>query len=139
VLPGKRSTDPSDFPREKTAYALRDVTYLQRAAEEHGAAVGRYAKELLAGDLPWTRMRRVYRLLGLVKRFGAARVNASCETALAADMVDVHRLEQLVKIAMTPAERPTAKVIPLARYLRPASQYALPLASGERPSEGEDA
>jgi hypothetical protein len=53
-------------------------------------------------------------------------------------MVDVHRLEQLVKLAMTPAERPTAKVIPLARYLRPASQYALPLASGERPSEGED-
>ena len=139
VLPGRRATDPSDFPREKTAYALRDVAFLQRQAEEHGDAVGRFAKELLAGDLPWTRMRRVYRLLGLVKRFGAARVNASCETALRADMVDVHRLEQLIKLAVTPAERPDAKVIPLARYLRPASQYALPLASGERPSEGEDA
>jgi hypothetical protein len=30
-------------------------------------------------------------------------------------------------------------VLPLARYLRPASQYALPLARRERPPEGDRA
>jgi len=33
---------------------------------------------------------------------------------------------------------PPAQVIPLARYLRPSSQYSLPLARGERSNEGDD-
>ena len=136
VLPGRRSTDPADFPREKSTYALRDGAFLQSQAAEHGEAVGRYAAALLEGDLPWTRMRRVYRLLSLVKRYGGARVNASCATALAADLVDVTRLERLVKLAVTVEEKPTAKVIPISRYLRPASQYALPL-HRPQPNEGD--
>jgi hypothetical protein len=71
-------------------------------------------------------MRRVYALLGLVKRHGAERVEAACVTALAADMLDVHRLKRMLELA-TPAaaSSATARVIPLARYLRPAQQYAL--------------
>jgi transposase len=134
VLPGRRSTDPNDFPREKTTYALRDVAFLQQQAAGHGEAIGRYAAALLAGDLPWTRMRRVYRLLSLVKRYGGARVDASCATALAADLVNVHRLERLVKLAVTSEPPRVATVIPIARYLRPASQYALPL---HRPQSNE--
>src|SRR5690606_28979357 len=30
--PGGRATDPTDFPPEKTAYALRDVAWLEREA-----------------------------------------------------------------------------------------------------------
>lgn len=33
---------------------------------------------------------------------------------------------------------PSAQVIPLARYLRPSSQYALPFARRERLNEGDD-
>jgi hypothetical protein len=92
------------------------------------------------GPLPWTRMRRVYALLGLVKRYGAARVDASCAVALQSEMHDVHRLERMLKRAVPPPRPQVAQVIPLARYLRPASQYALPLASSEQAStEGEDA
>jgi hypothetical protein len=64
-LPHGRSTDPSDFPPEKAAYALRDVAFLQQQAAERGEAVGRFAKGLLDGPLPWTRMRQVHALLGL--------------------------------------------------------------------------
>ena len=76
--PGARSTDPQDFPDEKRAYAVRDLDYLKRVAAGHGAGVGAYAEQLLNNPLPWTRMRQVYRLLGLVRRYGAERVEQAC-------------------------------------------------------------
>lgn len=142
--PGGDSTDPNDYPREKSAYAMRDVDFLQREATRHGEAIGRFAAALLAGPLPWTKMRRVYALLGMTKRYGDARLEEACALALAAEMVDVHRLERMVKLGLpknlAPAPRPAPNVIPLARFLRPASQYALPLASRERlhPEEKEE-
>ena len=42
-------------------------------AAGHGENVGIYATRLLDDPLPWTRMRAAYRLLGLVRRYGAAR------------------------------------------------------------------
>jgi hypothetical protein len=128
--PGGRSTDPSDFPADKSAYALRDVAFLQRQAARHGEAIGRFAQALLDGPLPWTRMRRVYALIGLAKRYGDEPLTTACQTALAADMLDVRRLERMLQLAR-PASAPAAlaRIIPLARYLRPASQFVLPFAT----------
>ena len=136
--PGGRITDPSDFPAEKSAYALRDVAFLERQAARHGDAVGRLAHALLEGPLPWTRMRRVYALIGLAKRYGDERLEAVCVIALAAEMLDVRRLERMLQQA-TPLMAPatSARVIPIARYLRPPQQYALPFATPT--SEGDDA
>jgi transposase len=134
--PGGRAFDRADFPAEKTAYALRDVDSLARWAERHGEAVGQFARTLLAGDLPWTRMRQVYALLGLVRRYGAARVDEACRTALAAEMLSVRRLARLLELASPPPAAPPARVLPLARYLRPATHYALPRPARE---EGDPA
>jgi transposase len=139
-LPGGKSIDASDYPEHKTAYALRDVDFLEQQARKHGEAVGHFAHALLDGPLPWTRMRRVYRLLGLAKRYGDARLEAACATALAVEMIDVHRLERMLQLSPPPTPTPpraSPKVIPLARFLRPPSQYALPLASreAEKPEE----
>jgi hypothetical protein len=137
--PGGRSIDATDYPVERSVYALRNVTALQQQATQAGEAVGRFAAALLESPLPWTRMRRVYALLGLARRYGAARVNDACAIALAADMLDVHRLTRMLALGQTPSTAaPPARVIPLARFLRPASQYALPLRSPEPPSEGGD-
>jgi transposase len=135
---GGRAFDRQDFPAEKTVYALRDVESLARWAEGHGPAVGQFARALLAGDLPWTRMRQVYALLGLARRYGDARVNAACDTALAVEMLSVRRLARLLELATPPPAVPPARVLPLARYLRPATHYALPLAIPERRPEGGD-
>ena len=132
----QRSTDRSDFPAEKTAYALRDVSYLARKAAEHGPAVGLFADRLLAGDLPWTRMRQVYALLSLAKRYGSVRVQDACVRALAVDMIDVHRLRRLLEVVPAPPTPPASSVLPFARHLRPQSQYALPLT---HKTQGEDA
>jgi hypothetical protein len=69
--PGGRVTDAEDLPSEKTAYAMRDLDHLRRLAAAEGPAIGAYADALLESPLPWTKMRQVYALLGLVKRWGA--------------------------------------------------------------------
>jgi hypothetical protein len=124
--PGGRSVDPSDFPPEKTPYAMRDVAFLQRQARSHGEAIGAFAKALLEGPLPWTRMRRVYALLGLVHRYGAPRIESACAIATAAQMHNVRRLERMMQAGVQPDAPPTPPT-PLApaRHLRPASTYAL--------------
>lgn len=147
--PGGKSIDPSDFPKEKTPYALRDVEFLAREADKHGQAVGEYARALLAGPLPWTRMRRVRALLSLAQKYGRGEqgrghVERTCQLALAAQMLDVKRLARMLEAAVAPP-KPAPKlapVIPIGRYLRSPQQYALPLAQGERshpppPKDGE--
>ena len=135
--PGGRSIDAQDYPVERSVYALRDIQSLERQAASHGEAVGRFAAALLDNPLPWTRMRRVYALLGLARRYGAARVNEVCAIALAAEMLDVRRLQRMLQQA-TPATATTATPLPAARFLRPASQYALPLAPREPSSKKGD-
>ena len=49
--PGGRSTDPADLPAEKTAYAMRDVASLAKAARRHGDAIGRL-RRAAAGHRP---------------------------------------------------------------------------------------
>ena len=68
---GGRHTDPSDLPEHKAGYAMRDLDALVATCAGHGHNIGIYAERLLDNPLPWTRMRSVYGLLGLVKRYGA--------------------------------------------------------------------
>ena len=126
--PGGRSTDPTDLPAHKTAYAMRDLNQLKRIASGHGEGVGDYTARLVEGDLPWTRMRQVYRLLGLVRRFGAERVDACCCKALELDVVDVGLIARMLERAAdetagaTTAPPTTARVIPM-RFARSAEEF----------------
>jgi Mu transposase-like protein len=138
--PGERSIDAGDYPVERSVYALRNIDALRRQAESFSAVIGQFAAALLDCPLPWTRMRRVYALLGLVRRYGTARVDQVCAAALTADMLDVRRLKRMLELAGTTRTAAPAppRVLPLARYLRPASQYALPLRPLDPSAEGED-
>ena len=68
MAPGRRHTDAADLPAEVSVYAMRDLSTLQRKPSAHGTHVGAYAAAVLEHPLPWTKMRQVYRLLGLVRR-----------------------------------------------------------------------
>jgi transposase len=105
VRPGGRSTDPNDYPAGRAEYALRDIAALTRRADAAGPAVGVYAARLLDVPLPWTRMRTVYRLLGLVRSYGPAAVDAACARALELDVVDVTKIARMLEQARehTPA------------------------------------
>lgn len=134
--PGGRSTDPNDLPSERSGYAKRDVAYLESRAREHGPSIAAFASRVLATPLPWTRMRQVYALLALVKRFGAERVDDACRRALVDDMLSMKRLRRMIELAI--AAEPRAELPPTptsARYLRPAHEYAI---AGLLPEKRDD-
>jgi hypothetical protein len=115
---------------------MRNVDALRRQADVAGEVIGRYAAALLDSPLPWTRMRRVYALLSLVRRYGTTRVSDACTVALDADMLDVHRLRRMLEHGVANAPlTPPARVLPPGRYLRPASQYQLPFRAASAEEE----
>jgi len=122
--PGRRVTDPAGLPAEKTTYAMRDVASLARAACRHGDSVGVYAERLLDTDLPWTKMRQVYRLLGLVRRYGPGPVDTACERALELDVLNVTKIASMLEKATenTPVP-PRPAVAATARFARDPAEY----------------
>jgi transposase len=102
--PGGRCTDPADLPSGKEIYALRDLARLQAMAAAHGPAVGTYAAALLDTPLPWTKMRQVYALLGLVKKWGSERVDAACARALELGVVNVGKIGRILDAGTERAE-----------------------------------
>jgi transposase len=126
--PGGRVTDPADLPSEKTAYALRDLNALQRMAAKEGPAIGAYAAAVLDHPLPWTKMRQVYALLGLVKRWGPGPVEAACVRALDAEAVSVALIGRMIERATeTAAVDDAAMAAPAAapgRFSRDAEHFA---------------
>ena len=124
--PGGRSTDPADIPTGKAGYALRDLDLLVATAAGHGPSIGAYAAQILDDPRPWARMRAVYRLLGLVRRYGADPVETACARALELDVVSVMKIESML-------QRATENTIPLlpgrtdtngARFARAPAEYA---------------
>ena len=86
--PGCRVADPH-LPAERTVYAMRDLDHLRRLAAAHGPGVGAFAAALQEHPLPWTKMRQVYALLGLVKKWGAERVEVACASTLEHEAINV--------------------------------------------------
>lgn len=106
IAAGKSQIDPVDLPPGTAELATRDAEGLQARAARSGTAVGEYAGRLLEGDLPWTRMRHVYRLMGLCRRFGDRAVEEACRTALDLDVVDVTRIGRMLERSPAPDAPP---------------------------------
>ena len=143
VAAGERSTDPQDYPREKADYAFRRVDRVKAEAHEHGPFVGAYADRLLEGSLPWTKMRQGYQLLRLCERYGSQRVDAICERSILFDVIDVPRIERMLKKpdCAEPQDEPRGKVIrlPTGRFERSAASFATMPPAQSSSEEGGDA
>jgi transposase len=123
--PGQRSTNLDDLPKGTEVYATRDLETLKAMAAKEGPAVGAYAASLLDTPLPWTKMRQVYRLLGLVKKWGATRVDQACATALEAEAVNVSlvsRMLERAKEAAGPVDVAPPNVVQ-GRFARDAGEF----------------
>jgi len=124
--PGGRSTDYTDYPAERTPYAMRAPDVCIRQAERLGPAIGQFTTVLLSGTFPWARLRQAQKLLRLAERYGAARVNAACARALAFELIDVRRVEGIVRSALERAPGPAegGEVRPLpARFARSPESF----------------
>lgn len=124
--PGGRSTDREDLPEEKTGYALRDLTKLIGLCAGHGESIGIYAERLLDDPLPWTRMRSVYRLQGLVRRYGPGPVETACARALDLDVVSVSKIASMLERATERQQPvlPAAAGSPGGRFARDPAEYS---------------
>jgi hypothetical protein len=123
---GGRSTDPDDYPAERTAYALRAPDRIIRQANTLGASVAAFAEKLFEGPLPWARLRQGQKLLRLAEKYSAARLDAACQRAIAHELIDVRRLERILSLAL---EKPEAVIAPVvlvplsSRFARPGSAF----------------
>jgi len=124
--PGGRSTDREDLPVERAGYAMRDLTALIAVCTGHGPSTGIYAERLLDDPLPWTRMRSVYRLLGLVRRYGPGPVETACTRSLDLDVVSVSKIASMLEKAIEREQPvlPAAAGSPTARFARDPGEYA---------------
>src|SRR6266540_3214211 len=126
---GERATDQADYPPERSIYTLRSPDYVVRKAAELGSFVGLFAERLLSGHFPWAKLRQGQKLLRLADRYTATRLDAACERALSVELIDVTRLERMLKQALeqeplpltTPLPRPV--VVPSARFAREGAAF----------------
>ena len=106
---------------------MRAPEACSRRATEVGPAVGQFVTVLLSGTFPWARLRQAQKLLRLAERYGPARVNAACARALAFELVEVRRVEAIVRSALEhePPAGVRGTVVPLpARFARPPRSFA---------------
>ncbi len=147
---GHRSTDAGDLPAHKSVYAMRDLDHLQQVAAGHGPAIGAYAAVLLDHPLPWTKMRQVYALLGLVTKWGPDRVEIACARAAEAEAYSVALIGRMLargleadaprQISLFPpppagttAASAGGPPVPAPRFARPAGHFAAGRPAAERP------
>ncbi|MHB1931101.1 MAG: IS21 family transposase [Acidimicrobiales bacterium] len=139
--PGGRVTDPADLPAGTTAYAMRDLDQLRRLAAGHGPAIGAYATAILDHPLPWTKMRQVYALLGLVKRWGPERVESACARAADAEAFNVGLIGRMIERATeadAPADAPAPTLAGPARFARDPEHFATAKPTPHKGSSASD-
>lgn len=128
VAEGRRSTDYEDYPKHKTAYAMRNCDYYVKKATEVGSQCESYMKELLSGDFPWSKLRQAQKLIRMSEKYGSARIEQACSRALSFSLIDVYRLERIVNQAFSKetkdkgGEKDRGVVVP-ARFGRPAEYF----------------
>jgi hypothetical protein len=95
------------------------------AAGKHGPEVGIYAQRLLEDTLPWTKMRHVYRLLALARRYGDTPVNTACGRALELDVVSITKIASMLEQACenTPPPPPRPATAPTTRFARDPAEF----------------
>lgn len=127
VEPGRRRTDPADLPTEQAAYAMRDLDALHRRAAVYGEHIAAYTAALLEHPLPWTKMRQVYRLLGLVRRHGAEAVEHACQRALDAETVNVSLIDRMLTRGLDdqPDGQATPRPVTGGRFVRDSNDFSV--------------
>ena len=82
--PGQRATNPNHMPPEAQAYLQRDPQWCLRQANTIGPACLALLKQLFA-DRVLENLRAAQGVIALRKTYGATRLEAACERALAFD------------------------------------------------------
>ncbi len=99
---------------------MRDVNYYIRTAKEKGEQQGVFMAELLSGDVPWAFLRQAQNLLRLNDKYGSARVESACARAVNFGLMNVKRVEGIIRQAMERESTPAAHITSTVTHLSPA-------------------
>lgn len=137
---GQMQLDPLDLPPGVAELAVRDGASLLKKAETMGGFVAEYVRRLQADPAPWNRMRRVFRLLGMCKTYGAAGVDAACEKALDLEVIDVQRIDRMLAKGLDQQQidkpRPRPALVTPLRFARSPQEFALDRPKASPPPSG---
>jgi hypothetical protein len=65
-------------------------------ARRRGPNLGAFMTRLLEGDFPWAKLRQAQKLIRLADKYGAQVLDSACRRALGFELINVHRVEQIV-------------------------------------------
>jgi transposase len=138
---GGRDTDYSDYPKEKTPYAMRNANYMIHLARRRGENIGAFMTRLLDGDFPWAKLRQAQKLVRLADKYGARALDSACRRALGFELINVHRVEQIVLRGLDrdddEAAAPHGKLVQGSlRFLRQSDSFTHPT-TREEDSDGD--
>ena len=82
---------------------------------------------ILDHPLPWTKMRQVYALLGLVKKWGPGRVNDACAKAADAEAFSVSLIGRMLERATESGvdQPPIQGTLLTGRFVRPPEDFRI--------------
>jgi hypothetical protein len=106
---------------------MRNCDYYIGKAKEVGTNCGSFADQLLSGDFPWSKLRQAQKLIRLSEKYGTARTEQACIRALSFSLIDVFRLERIIKQAFGKetekgGEKERGVIVP-GRFGRPAEYF----------------
>ena len=90
---------------------------------------------------PWAKLRQAQKLLRLVEKYGGQRVNSACGRALSFELVNVHRVEGILKKALetsaTHGQNLGQLILLPGRFLRPAGSFTQPPTERKENRDGD--
>ncbi len=111
---------------------MRDFDRMITQGRARGPHVGTFMERLLEGDFPWAKLRQARAVLRLCSKYGSQRVDAACRRALDFEVINVKKVERIIKLAPQ-SDPPPLKVdddrgdevvqLPL-RFQRPVGSFS---------------
>jgi hypothetical protein len=96
-------------------------------AEKYGPNVKAFTEQLLGGAMPWARMRQAHQLERMCRTYGADRVDVLCRRSLDFEVVDVPRLEAMLKRAFkaesSAQDEGRLRTLPQGRFARSQESF----------------
>ncbi|HXX92807.1 MAG TPA: IS21 family transposase [Planctomycetota bacterium] len=129
--PGKRVSNIVHYPPEKVTGLMVTPVRLREEAAGIGEATAQLVTEMLA-DRPLDRLRGAQGVLGLAKRYGAARLEAACRRALVFGTASYRTVESILRQGLDRTPLPpdmseTGPVPKRAAFARPVFDLAAQL------------
>jgi hypothetical protein len=107
---------------------MRNANYMIHLSRRRGENIGAFMTRLLDGDFPWAKLRQAQKLVRLADKYGTRALDSACRRALGFELINVHRVEQIVLRGLDRDDEDTSpapgKVIQGSlRFLRPSDSF----------------